>query len=69
LHNGKALEAQERVSQITLVCIGQGNEVALVEPGGGHGREGISLLNFQSDGTARRVNEGVLADMGKAQAV
>lgn len=55
---------RERTSRITLVCIGHGNEVALVEPDGA--RDGISLLSFQSDGTARLLGDEGLADVGKA---
>lgn len=55
---------RERTSRITLVCIGHGNEVALVEPDGT--RDGISLLSFQTDGTARLLGDEGLADVGKA---
>jgi len=55
---------RETTSRITLVCIGHDNEVALVEPDGA--RDGISLLSFQSNGTARLLGEEGLADVGKA---
>jgi hypothetical protein len=56
---------RERSSRITLVCIGQGNEVALVDPDNGRD-DGVSLLSFQSDGTARLFNDDGLTDVGKA---
>ncbi len=55
---------RETTSRITLVCIGHDNEVALVEPDGA--QDGISLLSFQSNGTARLLGEEGLTDVGKA---
>ncbi len=64
LNDGELGPPRERTTRITLVCIGHGNEVALVEPDGA--RDGISLLSFQSDGTARLLGDDGLADVGKA---
>lgn len=63
LHESGESAPREVSASITLVCIGQGNEVALVEPGA---RDGVSLLTFQSDGTARLVGDEGLSDVGKA---
>lgn len=63
LHESGESAPREVSAAITLVCIGQGNEVALVEPGA---RDGVSLLTFQSDGTARLVGDEGLSDVGKA---
>lgn len=64
LQEGELGPPRERTARITLVCIGHGNEVALVEPDGE--RDGISLLSFQTDGTARLLGDDGLADVGKA---
>jgi len=63
LHPSGESAPREISAAITLVCIGEGNEVALVEPGAS---DGVSLLAFQSDGTARLVGDDGLSDVGKA---
>jgi hypothetical protein len=53
--------------EISLICIGHDNEVALVSPGAGKKREEITLLNFSPNGTARRYEPNqTVSDDGKA---
>lgn len=63
--DGKPGDPRRHEQQVTLVCIGQDNEVALVHPAAG-GRDEVTILRFAADGTARRYRDSQLADDGKA---
>ncbi|HTM22556.1 MAG TPA: hypothetical protein VL172_18670, partial [Kofleriaceae bacterium] len=59
-------EPVTRENEISLVCIGADNEVALVGPGGG-GRDEVTLLSFAADGAARVLDgDSRAGDDGKA---
>jgi len=62
--DGSIAPPRVREQRISLVCIGDGNEVALVAPGHERGEQ-VTLMNFAPDGTARRLNDEHLADEGK----
>ena len=61
--DGSIAPPRVREQRISLVCIGDGNEVALVAPGHERGEQ-VTLMNFGTDGTARRVSDEHLADEG-----
>ena len=61
--DGSIAPPRVREQRISLVCIGDGNEVALVAPGHERGEQ-VTLMNFAADGTARRVSDERLADEG-----
>lgn len=62
--DGSVAPPRVREQRVSLVCIGDGNEVALVAPGHERGEQ-VTLMNFAPDGTARRVADERLADEGK----
>lgn len=65
--DGKKADPRVEEHDISLICIGHDNEVALVSPGSGKKRDEITLMNFAPNGTARRyeANQAV-SDDGKA---
>lgn len=54
-----ATPQEERTATVHLVCLGAANEVALVEPGGDGQREELTLLRFEEDGSARRMDSAL----------
>lgn len=63
--DGTLAPPRVREQRITLACIGDGNEVALVAPDHEQGDQ-VTLMAFAPDGTARRFDDERLLDEGKA---
>jgi hypothetical protein len=62
--DGTLAAPRVREQRVSLVCVGDANEVALVTPEHERGEQ-VTMMNFAPDGTARRIADERLTDEGK----